>query len=233
MALDLAYLRAAVVERGDFSGSARVTAAKVDAQINRSVRRLFNRVYEASEDEFTISAAVSTVSGKDWATLPSDYYMLRKVDWLPAGDTTKPQPVARFQLQERSRYVRGPGWRVGSAIAYRVMGRSLTTGTGKIVFAPMPSQVETVLLHYLPVPPTLTADADVFDTRPGFEEWVIWDAVIPFLVSEESDANTAIAMRDAVWVQDVLPAVTHHDQAAPDRVVDVESSSGDDEEFGA
>lgn len=230
MAIDLAYLRAAVTDRADVAGSLRVTSAKIDAQINRSLRRLHARVVQESEDEYTNHVDVVTIAGTARVDIAVPLLTLRHVEWVVTEDRV--YPLARIQLQERARYMGTSGWHEGSPVGYRLMERK-SDGTQRVALFPTPTAVHTVRIYYVVSPAELSLDADVPDVRPGWEEWIIWDAAAVFLASEESDAGPALAMRDAVWNEEIAPAVANFDQARPDRVVDVESAGGGYEEFGA
>jgi hypothetical protein len=158
--------------------------------------------------------------------VPGDYaYVVRPTSRIDASVT----PVARFQLQERARYSGSGSWGSSGPRFYRLVG---PRGNPKrIEFLPVPPSPKVVIIWYVPTPPVLTEATDTFDGRSGFEEWVMWDAAVTILISEESDVRDAKEERDRVWTEDILPLITARDEARVDRVIDVESD-GCYEEFG-
>jgi hypothetical protein len=229
-------MRAAVTDRADVAGSTRVTSAKIDRAINSSIKRLHNKIMECSEEQSTVIGTVLTEATKPYATMPADFLILRAAEWVIGGSNT-PQPIGRFQLQERTRYETTNGWHVGTPISYRLMRRdgtaAATAGRQSIWFAPTPTAVHTVTVYYVPQATTLTADGDFYDAWSGADEWVIWDAAISLMIQEESDVRDAVVERDRVWTEQLLPLFATQDQAHPDRVVDVDSAASGFEEFGA
>jgi hypothetical protein len=132
----------------------------------------------------------------------------------------EPEPLHRFMLQERHRYLGSNGWDCGRPIAYRLVGRS-TSHVERMELVPTPTRVHALRVWYVPVAATLSADGDTYDGRSGFEEWVVLDASIGFLVADESDATAAVQERELVWGDQILPIFKARDQAEPDRVIDV------------
>jgi hypothetical protein len=246
----LAEMRTVVADRADVAGSSRVTSAKIDAQINKSIRKLHARLVEASEDDFTTSIDRVVTSDGEPTVLTEFFYKLREIEWMPGAPTAaessydvtsiKPVPLVRFQLQERARYGQYGAWSSGSPIAYRLIGRAgVGVSEGEVLptarrlyFLPVPTTDQLVRVWYVANPTALSGDADNYDADNGCDDWVCWDAAIAILIGEESDARQASEERDRVWQEMIAPTFATRDEARPDRVIDAD---GDfyREEFGA
>jgi hypothetical protein len=81
LTVTLADMRAAVRERSDTVNSARITNTKLDRAINSSIRRLYAKIVPLAEDDFTDRTVLSTDDNGQYATLPSDFLVLRDIGW--------------------------------------------------------------------------------------------------------------------------------------------------------
>jgi hypothetical protein len=177
----------------------------------------------ASEDTGTYSVLM-TEDSVDLTTEDGEELLTEASSDVEAAASIHTEPLERFRLSERHRYTRLSGWAPRGPIAYRLIG---PRGTPKRVeFLPAAGARKLIVVWYIPEPPTLSSATDEYDSRSGWEEWVIWDAAIQILTAEESDISAATAERDRVWAQQIQPVVATHDQARPEQVTDVERWNG-------
>lgn len=84
----LSSLRARVRKKIDSENSSVPTSAQVDTAINNAIRRLHARIAQLSEDEATASAILTTVADRSYVEVPSDFLVLRGIEWFPHGAVT-------------------------------------------------------------------------------------------------------------------------------------------------
>jgi hypothetical protein len=257
LSITLAALRDAVRDRSDTVGSARVTDPKLTRLVNSSIRRLYAKAVAMAEDDFTGRALIATDSTGSYAELPTDFLTLRAIGWVPgevasgllteysaliltedsavlttevdsaiAPGNVGQRQMRRFQLQERWKYDTSRGWNEHVDVAYRLIGPQGTPKRAE--FLPPGGSRGVVVLWYVPEPLTLSADADLYYGRSGFEEWVILDAAAAVLIAEESDASQVVAERERIWQEQIRPIYAATDQAQPDRVVELHTLHTDD-----
>jgi hypothetical protein len=143
-------------------------------------------------------------------------------DWVGyevTGDD-RPEPLERFVLQERHRYLGVQSWTEGRPVAYRLVGTT-SAHVERMEFVPTPSGEHPIRVWYVPIEPLLSADADTYNGRSGFEEWIVLDASVAILISEESDASATVQEREMMFQDQIAPIFAARDQNRPDRVVDV------------
>lgn len=209
------------------------TGGEVDRYINESIQDLYDIITEAMGQEYFLkSDTITTVAGVADYTISvadDDFYMLRGVDW-ESGDTKVPlRPynfIERHDDDIRWSTLRDP-WG-GVPLRYRLYGavdNTSPTTTGydhKIRFTPEPQSAETIRLWYIPHPPALDSDADVFDGFNGWEEYVIIDAAIKCLEKEDNDTSK-LNQRKALLIQRIQALAPNRDMGANEYIADVES----------
>jgi hypothetical protein len=148
---------------------------------------------------------------------------------LEEGEATFTGPdssytLDRFNLRERPRFTQQVGgWAYGRPAMYRLVGRS-AGHVERAELAPIPTGVYTLRVWYIPAAATLSDDADTYDGRSGFDQWVVLEAAIDLATDEESDVRAWASERERIWADQIEPLFRARDRAQPRRVVDVERS---------
>jgi hypothetical protein len=177
----LAELKARVRSQADAPTSNFLTETELLEFINSAYRELWDLLIEADEDRY-IQQYAYTTSGSlsDSYRLQEidDFYRLRGVDIGPAGSRYSLLP---YSFQERN----DP--QMGSIPRYQLRGSD-------IYLNPAPGVGETLTVYYVPSCTPLEDDDDVVDGINGWEEYIVVDAVIRYLMKEESDFS-GFAMR--------------------------------------
>jgi len=244
----LAELRTACLEQSDEQGYGYIDTVQLDRMINRSWARLYGRLAQLSEDDFTEAHTFTTEAGRDQYLLPGLFLKVRSVELYPGGfpgggdslssgdpfydpvygtaSATDVRRLRLFDLRERPRL---SGSRA-EPTHYR------TIGSDKIRIMPVPSSAMGVLVWYVPAPRQLAASpgpsqVSSIDARAGWDDWIVYDVVAKIALKQEQDAATPLALRDSVWREDIEALVGSTDEADPERVLDIE---GEDrrEEWG-
>lgn len=212
--VSLATIRTAIRERGEIS-DVYVTDTVMDSWINSAIKDLYDHILTVNQDYFvSVSNNISISSGTDSYSLPSDFAHLLRTEVLYQGDNDW-RPLERFMLSERSNYTYFDGTKLNWR--YRVMGDLL-------YISPVPTESGTVRLWYVPVPPTLSDDADTEDFIFGWDEYVILDCLIRHAQKEESD-HMPFAAKQAACLERILSRAKQRDYGETNSIRDM------DEEF--
>jgi hypothetical protein len=182
--ITLASLRAKVLRLGDYAGSEVMSDAFVDESINQGLAELVDLVGDVFQDHFLTTATVNTVAGTQTVNLPASFYDLRALD--REVSTEQHVPMRRIQLLQATRY----GGR-GVPRAYMLHGG---TAPGTIRLFPIPDAVYTLRVTFDPLFTELSADADTFDFRNGWEEYVIHAALLRLDLKDEKPVSERMAM---------------------------------------
>lgn len=211
--ITLANLRTEVRRRADIETSQHVKDAELTSYINSSIAELYDLlVQKFGNDYFFSTYSFNLVPQQEAYNLPADFLKLLAVDiQLANGEYNT---IKRYELNERNRYnstilrgVYGSSW-----LRYRLSGN-------QIRFAPMPNSTENIRIFYIPLPTTLSLDADTFNGYNGWEEYVIVDAAIKCLEKEESDVS-ALLNRKAYLVKRIEEAAGNRDANLSPRITD-------------
>lgn len=208
----LAELRAEVRARADIENDPHVTDAEVDRFINQSIAALHGLTVQACEGDFISSTTIPTVAGTFQYTLPTAFYKLVSVEVTANGRT---RMIDKWTWPERAIYQDTATWNgLTAPLSYRLIG------SDAIYFAPTPDGVYSVKVWYVVCAQQLSNDADVFDGRDGWEEWVVLDAAIKAKTKSEESVTDLVRERAEVMAR-ILPQMATKDQARPDSVVEV------------
>ena len=177
----LAQMRAAILRKGDWVGSRKVTSAVVDAELNSALRELWNMMIERWADYYLTRTNIAATAAAETIALPATFYKFRKLELLVSGavDTA----AARYyrckpvDLEASHRYVYGATRRYRYRLAQ-----------GVIYLAPFTQQAETFRLHHIPCMVELVADGDTFDGVNGYE--VIAEAIAVRNIRDSLDLPT-------------------------------------------
>jgi hypothetical protein len=150
----------------------------------------------------TLAASVDEIA------LPADFYKLRGVDRLGTGGQWA--SLTPFSFAERNDRV-GAMAAPGDGVRYRVQA-------GKVKLTPTDNTAGTYRIWYVPLMPELVADADVFDDRNMWSEYVVVDVAIKMLAKEESSTAALEKQKSALLkrIEDMSKAV---DAGGPEVIV--------------
>lgn len=223
----LAQLRAEVRDRADIENSQHITDAQINRYVNQSAAALHAMLVEACEDYFVTgegttapAPAVSAAGeGSTEIALQATFYKIVAVEAEINGWKTRLQ-----------RWV----WQTHAALAEVSVGNAphyYRIANNNYVIQPPLTTGTPVRTYYVPAFVDLVADADTYDGRDGWEEWVVLDAAIKCLLKEESDIRPFVAERDALLAR-IMQQMQTRDLGRPDRVQDVTGWLTDDTEIG-
>lgn len=209
----LAELRTEARQRADMeTDDSFIADAELTRMVNQSIRELYDLLVEAlGQEYFYTTATIATVAGTTAYALPTAFYKLLGVD-LSLGNGEYME-LRSFQFHERNNTIPGLGWGYPDGPRYRIMGAN-------IHFRPAPTGVESILVHYIPYPTSLSGDTDTFDGINGWEEYVIVDCAAKMLEKEESEAGP-LYKRKAELMQRIQGLAGTRDAGFPESVIDV------------
>lgn len=203
----LTLLREAVRTRYDlptFSSSTFITTTHVNALLNASLQAYTAMLCEAYGDSyFTTSATAATSAGVGTNALPTRFYKLTRLWWVRATDDVVPirranaAELALASYSARSWTEYGPRYRL--------------QGTANVQWLPKPDAVYNVVFDYVQLPADLSADGDVFEGGPGWDEWVVNDVCAKIAAREEKDPSVYMAHR-ADWEARIRAQATERDE---------------------
>lgn len=233
--VQLSELRARVRDRADIEGATGfISDARLTEYINGSIASLYNIIIDVQGQDYFLSQATislpSAAISPGLYALPSDFFMLRRVEWVDGDVRTEIHPISMHELRELDTSVVGSPrayYRDGYLYASRLSGYRLggtvasATGvyTGHIRFPKNWSG--TVELYYVPHAIVLVDDTDVFDGFNGFEEWVVLDAAIKVAQKEERDPSDLLAAR-AAEENRLRSMASSRDLSFPETIAEVE-----------
>lgn len=213
----LAELRTEARQRADMEQDDDfVTDTELTRMVNQSIRELYDLLLESLGHEyFYTSASISIVAGTQAYSLPTAFYQLLGVDLVISA--TENMALRPFQFHERNEDMYGMGWGYPDGPRYRIMG-------SQIHFRPAPTASDTVTVHYIPYPTSLSADGDTFDGINGWEEYVIVDCAAKMIEKEEGEA-APLYKRKAELMQRIQGQASKRDAGFPDAVIDIHANT--------
>lgn len=182
-------LRTEIRTRGNYENSQAITDDELNSWINRSLTKLYGILIQArTEMYFKKSYTIPLQVGVSKYALPADFGdTLLGVDYVQ--NEFQRYSLTRFNFKERNKYYNyGVGFNIGNAnLQYDIQGDF-------IEIIPMPNQIGSLELYYVPTCPRLTIDADTFNFRNGFEEYVILDVIVKCKQKLEEDTMETMAL---------------------------------------
>lgn len=169
--VSLLQIRTEIVNIGGYKNSPVFTREVLNSWINRSIARVYDLVWDAENDYYTDETDLSTTAGSDSVLLPSDFKKLIGIARQDGGD------YRRLHRMRQHEWIRWEG-QSGKPTHYRLQ-------RGNLRLAAKPDAVYALRMYYLPVAPTLTLDADTFDSIDYFDELVIADVLLKCGVRDE------------------------------------------------
>lgn len=201
--ITLAQLRDRVQVLYDISGSAVLSDAQWNTLVNDGIRALWADVTRINKDFRVNTVPAFTLTSVQSVALAADFREMRAVRFNPG--TQNQDYLQKQSMRNGSQdYLR----------SYRLQGSSL-------YIEPLQNCAGTYDYVYIPLPPTLTLDADVFDVElEQFQDYVVYHAVIAALSREESDI-TQPAQLFASAQSAVIGWASDQRSADPDTIEDV------------
>lgn len=157
--VSLLDIRTEIVDQGGYKNSPVFTIPVLNRWINRAIARVYDFVWRSGDDYYTEEATLATVAGNDAVALPATFLKLLSLGRQDGDDFRR---LRRMVLHDWAK------WEglTGEPTHYRIQKSNLK-------LCPKPDAIYSVRLYYLPVAPTLTLDADTFDSIDYFDELVI------------------------------------------------------------
>lgn len=204
----LAELQQEVYELADVD-RAYIDEPQMTRYINASLAELYDLVVASNKDHYAESANISVSSGTDSYALAADHYRLVGVDVYVSGYW---HLMNRFNLHERNQ-LQDSGTAEETSTRYRVVG-------GALKLRPTPTWTGTVRYWYIPAPPQLSLDTDMWDGIAGWEQYVIVDCCIKCGIKQKEDVAELMAQKAALAGR-IKMLCSDMDDNEPDRVRDV------------
>lgn len=171
--------------RTDTVGDPHITDSEITSYLNGGLAELWGTLVTCYEDYYATTGSISTSSGVERYSLPSDLFKLTGVETLIGGEW---RDVPQFMESERNRQRRLRG--TSMPFGYRMKGTTLE-------LLPAPSDTREVRLRYVPPAPVLSASAETFDGINGYEEYAILDASMKCCLKQDTQKLTTLRdMRD-------------------------------------
>lgn len=219
--ITLAQTRNGALQLADHVNSTFIATAEANGWINRRIAQLYDMLVGVDSDRYVVEGSVATTSSSSppWTVLlPNDCYVLRGVDLVKGVGR---YPLESYALQERNACGQSDGWPYfdRTSLRYRVAGNGIDGADAALHFDRNPGN-STLIVYYVPNPPFLVEDDDVFDGFAGWEDWVIRKTAIDMLTKEESDTSTL--ERECMEIeQRIKRMAAMRDTGAAYRVADV------------
>lgn len=198
--------------------------------IDEGARGLYDLlVTHRGKPYFSKDLAFPTVVGTSDYVLPQDFYQLTALRGIfqstvfDIWDYNASEETALLQLGLVGGYVPVMSRYTLNGVQ-SVPGLVSAPGARRMRILPIPNQVFTISLEYVPacVRADNTAEDVYYDGVSGWEEWIIWDCVAKMLAKQESDPSFAMAQKAAVEVR-IRALAGSLDSLHPERARDWQS----------
>lgn len=189
--------RATLIERvarlANTSGYADASqGGEVSQQVDISLAKMHNFLVGLYEDYFSKVKPITVVSGQDTYVLPPDLIKPRQVFY--ADGSGNRWPLRRIPLAEMTIGSTTTGY-TSAPIGYTLLGQNL-------VITPKPTNTQTheLQLFYIPeYQPALSDTAPIeYAIAFGWDEWVVYDAVIHIRMKAMMPSDDLMAERQRI-----------------------------------
>jgi len=217
-------LRTRFYNRFDSGQAGYVGTDEANSLINEGARHLHNWVVSEAEYYIWKETTLPLITDQSDYALPADFQKLLKL-FAPQvasaiGPTPRWRPMERLMPEE----YRGQNYGVDigqvphRARAYMMMGQTLR------VFPVPKTNPGNLLMWYVPQYVDLVADTDVSELSndPGWDEFIVNQAVIAARIKEESDI-TPLQARQTQIMQMIQQSMINRDMGKHSHIVDVEA----------
>ena len=209
----LAQIRSQAQQIADMEDSDFVTDAEWLTVINQGYRQVYNLLVNSDEDYFTTTSTFTVTSGDNSATLPSDFYKLKGVDFqLSSGRYRR---VQRFNFNDRN--LRSlPSAGDATLRYYRLVA-------GNIQLQPREGAEGTYQLWYIPKVTNLVNDGDTTVDLLGFDDYIAYWAARHALKKEESSTAQVDQML-SLLERDIAQNAVNRDSAMAETISDADNA---------
>lgn len=185
----------------------------LDDYVDRALGSLHRRLTLAIPDQRLLSSTtIATVSGTTTYALPSDF------DFLISADITvnsRRTWLTSYEMHERPALVSTDQNYTGVPFCYRVLGNN-------IEYLPMPGDVYSSLLWYVPSATQLTSDAQTYDTISRLDDYLIAYAARLVAIKDKNwDLRDACKELLLELESEIDVIARTRDRNSPNRIVDV------------
>lgn len=226
--LSLYELRLMSKQRADRQESEFVTQSEWDSYINQSYFELFDLLVTTYGEEYFTTTFTFATTGASAYDLPDGvnysgaypFYKLLGVDLAISANVNARFTVRRFEFIDRNRFTYpqlSGNWMGVFNLQYRVFGNQL-------IFIPVPSANQNIIVWYIPRMQQLVQDIDICDGVSGWTEYIIVDAAIKALQKEESDVQVLMAQKQAL-LRRIEDSAQNRDAGIPATISDVRNSN--------
>lgn len=219
---NLLDLRTRMYARFDEGQQNYVSVSEANSLLNEGAAHLHNWLVNSAEFYIWSEYLITTVPGQMDYPLPADFQKSLKVFSL--GNQAPPYtyiPIARIMPEEFRGFQ--PGfYGVYSSFQDNTCGYMIIGN--KIRLLPIPSQAQVgVAMWYAPTYTPMVLDTDTPDVcvAPGWEEFVVNQAVIACRIKEESD-TVQLERRQQQIMQLIEQSIINRDMGRHQHVVDVD-----------
>lgn len=191
--------RATLIERvarlANTSGYADTSqGGEVSQQVDISLAKMHNFLVGLYEDYFSKATSITIVTGQDTYPLPPDLMKPRQVFYTDGSGNR--WPLRRVPLAEFSLNTSTTGF-VAAPTGYMLLGKNL-------VITPKPANTEpqTLQLFYIPEYAPEAGDNTPIEYAIafGWDEWVVYDAVVHIRMKAMMPADDVMAERQRIEV---------------------------------
>lgn len=195
--------------KGEYDNSTTYTNSFLTAWVNEAIADLYDLVTDQFQGFYDKTGTVTTVAGAQTVNLPADFYELRALDRQVATDHHT--PLRRISLIQSYDY-QGRG----VPEAYMLHGG---TAPGTLRLWPVPDGAYTLRLTYEPLFTSLALDADSFDFRNGWEEYVHEAVLLKIDMREGKSINERMATLQRIR-QRIVGSAAKRNSAEPEHLTD-------------
>lgn len=180
----LLQLRTQVRKRANIEGETdRHTDAEVNGYINKAWNELYELIASTGEDYYLAETTVTTSAGVSTYALAVAFLSLR---YATATYNTWVHELERINVSEIDTWTNYSQSYSGAPAGYILLGDN-------IQLVPTPTAAYTITLKYVPRPTDMSLDADSIDMKAGWEEFIIWHAVMTIKAIDGLDTSQAAA----------------------------------------
>ncbi len=215
--VSLGSIREQVLQRCDRTGSQFVDLKALNQFITGSYKELYDILKQKfGDDYFVANPYTYTTDGiSQLYPLPTNFYALLGVEVaLNPADPNSWVTLRKFEFVQRNL------WNFPNVYTfYGITNLRYRLNGNNLFIVPIASAGQTVRIWYVPRPSVLVKDTDVLDGVSGWEEYVVVDACIKYMIKEESDPQPFM-LQKAAMIKRVEEAAENRDIGEPEVVSD-------------